>query len=142
MIFIVILIALLIERFFDWGHLRQWSWFAAYQHLIMRRFPKGLSYANLIILLVPLLIIVFLVSYLIKGWAYGLITFLFQLFILLYCLGPKNLWADVFSCINAFSQTDPNLAANKLKATFGITDSNYGPSLQQNFLDNIFIEFN
>ena len=31
MTFIITLIALLIERFFDWNHIRKWRWFLRYQ---------------------------------------------------------------------------------------------------------------
>ena len=49
MTFIVILIALLIERFFDWSHLRYWRWYVAYQRIIMQKIPSVSPYLILIL---------------------------------------------------------------------------------------------
>lgn len=143
MAFIVTLIALLIERFFDWSHLRHWYWYTAYQRFVWKRFPLHSSYNAYLVLavtIIPLLIVVGLIQLLIHGWLYGFINLLFGLFILLYCMGPQNLWADAFSCLNALTQGDVHYAADKLKTSFGITDISYSQSLHRHFLNHIFIE--
>ncbi|RDI38452.1 regulatory signaling modulator protein AmpE [Aquicella lusitana] len=142
MTFIVILIALLIERFFDWSHLRQWSWYHRYENLISERLPGKSPYLTLLLTILPLLIVIAIIDISLKGWLYGFIRLLFHLFILLYCLGPQNLWADAFSCINALTQGDAHFAADKLKTSFGITDTSYSQSLHQHLLNNIFVEAN
>jgi len=142
MTFIVTLIALLIERFFDWGHLRQWRWYAAYQHAMTRRFAGKSPYLALVLTIIPLLILVLLISFFIKGLLYGFVTLLFELLVLIYCLGPQNLWADAFSCVNALVQGDKQLAADKLKSSFGITNGSYSQSLHKHLLNDIFIEAN
>ena len=58
MSFIVHLIALLIERFFDWSHLRQWYWYSTYQRVIMKKIPGKTPYVTLAITIIPLLIVV------------------------------------------------------------------------------------
>lgn len=135
MTFIVSLIALLIERFFDWSHLRHWHWFTRYQKYLALRFEDKSSYLILAISIVPLLIIVLLLEFLLQNTLYGLAELLFQLFILLYCLGPQNLWADTFSCISALGQDKQ--AEEKVKKS---SRSGYSQSLHKHFLNNIFIE--
>ena len=141
MTFIVTFIALLIERFFDWSHLRQWRWYVAYQRLMMQQFSKYSPYFVLVLTIVPILILVVLIEYFIGDWLYGFAKLLFELLVVLYCLGPQNLWADAFSCINALVQGDQQFAQEKLTRSFGITKS-YSQSLHRHFLNDIFIEAN
>jgi AmpE protein len=136
MTFIVTLIALLIERFFDWSHLRRWEWYAGYQRFITQKVTGKSPYLVLAMVMLPLLVGVGIVQFAIKGWVYGLISLLFQLFILLYCLGPRNLWADGFATINAMQQGDAAAAQDKLKHLFGATDT------QHSLLTAMFVEAN
>jgi len=94
MTFIVTFIALLIERFFDWSHIRNWSWYLKLETYVTKKMMNQSPYLILALTILPILIIVALMGFLLKGILYGLITLILQLFILLYCLGPKNLWAD------------------------------------------------
>lgn len=142
MMFIVTLIALLIERFFDWSHLRQWHWYDALQRLIYRRLSGQSAYLVLAINIIPLLIVMGFLEYLLMGWLYGFIRLLFQLFVLLYCLGPQNLWADTYASINALMQGDPQLVTEKMKNTFGITATSDTQTLHRQLVKNIFIEAN
>jgi AmpE protein len=123
MTFIVTLIGLLIERFFDWSHLRHWHWFSVYQAAIANRIPAKSSY--------------------LQDWLYGFVKLIFNVVILIYCLGPKDLWADAFACTTALSQADKEQAAEKLKASFGIEEKgSYTQSLHRHLLNNLFIEAN
>ena len=142
MTFIVILIALLIERFFDWSHLRRWGWYSLYQQKIAHRFSHQSSYLILVLTILPILIIVSIVNFAANDWLYGLIKLLFQLFIFIYCLGPQNLWADTFSCINALTQGDSLAAEEKLKMMFGITEINSPIALPRQLVNHLFIEAN
>lgn len=141
MTFIVSLVALLIERFFDWSHLRRWGWFSNYSRKILARVPGATSYAALAVAILPMLLIVLLLQYVLQGWLYGLLSFFFQLLVLLYCLGPQNLWADAFGTITALSQGDAN-ASDKLKANFDITASGGPAKLHYLLLNGIFIQAN
>jgi AmpE protein len=142
MTFIVTLIALLIERFFDWSHLRKWHWYADYQQAVAKRFPGKSAYFVLAATIIPLLLLVLVVQLMLKHVMFGMMEFLFQLFLFLYCLGPQNLWADTFACINALVQGDINLAAEKLKVSFGVTDNSSTQSLHGQLINNIFIAAN
>lgn len=142
MTFIVTLIALLIERFFDWSHLRRWNWYSAYQLATIKRFVGKSPYFILAITIVPLLLLVLVLQVLLKHSLFGLMEFLFQLFLFLYCLGPQNLWVDTFACINALVQGDAQLAADKLKVSFGVTVAGSKQELHEQLLNHIFIAAN
>lgn len=116
MTFIVTLLALAIERFFDWTNVRHWSWYYAYQNYIVKRLANSAPYLVLAALVIPLVLAVNLVSFLISGWFYGFMTLLFQIAVLLYCLGPHNLWADTLATKTDHYYKDLNqifIAANK-----------------------------
>lgn len=141
MTFIVLFVALLIERFFDWSHLRRWYWFNAYEHFVSQKMAKLPSYLVLALTILPLLIIVALIEWLLDDFLFGLIKLLFQIILLLYCLGPQNLWADIFACTNALEQGDAQNALEKLKSSFGIIVSDTQKPHQE-LLSRIFIESN
>ena len=141
MTFIVTLIALLVERFFDWSHIRRWGWYSSYQQAILKRFSGLNSYAALAAVIVPLLIGTLIVEYLLNNLLYGFASLVFQLALLIYCLGPQNLWADAFSSITGINQGDPT-AAEKLHASFGITNLSDAKSLHRALLDQIFVSAN
>ena len=142
MTFIVTFISLIIERFFDWSHLRGWKWFMSFAHAVKQRFANLSSYYLLAAIILPIFLLTALIGYLLDGVLYGFISLLFELFIFIYCLGPKNLWADGFACINALVQGDPQFAADKLKASFGSSKNSYTQSLHHHLLGNIFVEAN
>lgn len=141
MTFIVVLVALLIERFFDWSHLRHWYWFRALQNAVIHRL-SATAYLILAVTIVPILLIVALIDYATVGLLYGFIKLIFHVVVLIYCLGPQNLWADTFACVNAMTQGDKDFAADKLKHSFGIADLTYSQSVEKHFLHTIFIEAN
>lgn len=142
MTFIVALIALLIERFFDWSHLRIWSWFAACQRFTGSKL--GGKSAELVLAgsVVPLVIGVLIIQYLLRDSLYGVGGLVFDLIVFLYCLGPQNLWADTFACLNALVQGDAKSAADKLKTSFGVTDMSFAQSVHRHFLDSVFAQAN
>lgn len=95
MTFIITLISLAIERFFHWSHLRHWRWFNTYQqwlsHSRVNRLP---SFVLFILALLPFTLLVGLINHFLDGWLYGVLKILFGIAILLYCLGPSNLWVQ------------------------------------------------
>ena len=142
MTFIAILIALVIERFFDWSHLRQWRWFVAYAQIILKKIPGKSPYVLLTVIIVPLLLGVAMVNIALTGFIYGFPKLVFQLFILLFCLGSQNLWADTFACVTALTQGDAAAKADKLKACFGVAEINDAQKCHHEFLNKIFIAAN
>lgn len=142
MTFIVTLTALLIERFFDWSHLRGWQWYDRYQHFIAKRFSQKSKPLILALILLPVVISVYVMEILLQTTLFGLAELVFQLFIFLYCLGPQNLWADTFTCMNALTQGDTQLVSEKLKQSFGITEAQSAHSSHEQLLQHIFIAAN
>lgn len=142
MTFIVSLVALLIERFFDWSHLRKWGWFNSYAHKMLARVPGATSYIGLAVVIVPVLLVVLLLQFILQGWLYGLLSLIFQVLVLLYCLGPQNLWADAFGTITSLTQGDVSFANDKIKASFGMTSEGDVNKLHRLLLDGIFIQAN
>ena len=142
MTFIVILIGLLIERFFDWSHIRQWTWYDTCQRFITQKLSAHSPYLILSISILPLTLVVAIIELSLHGFLYGLISLLFDLFVLLYCFGPRNLWADTFACINALEKGDLNAAVGALKVSFGITSYKDLQNLHRQFLNGIFNESN
>jgi AmpE protein len=143
MTFIVTLVGLLIERFFDWSHLRHWSWYMAYQRAITHKIASKSPYLALAMTIVPVLILVALLDYLLQDWLYGFLRLVFDIVVFIYCLGPKDLWADAFACTTALGQPDADQAAEKIKTSFGVTNNNtYSQSLHKHLLNNLFIEAN
>lgn len=142
MTFIVTLIALLIERFFDWSHLRNWSWFAACQRFAGSKLTG--KTANMVFAgsVLPIVVGVLILQVLLRESLYGVGGLVFDLLVLLYCLGPQNLWADTFACLNALVQGDAKSASDKLKSSFGLTDMSFAQSVHRHFLDSLFAQAN
>lgn len=144
MTFIVSLIALLIERFFDWSHLRNWSWFGGLSRKLLARVPGATSYMALAVAIVPVLLVVLLLQFVMQSWLYGLAGLIFQILLLLYCFGPQNLWADAFGTITSLTQGDAGFASDKVKASFGLNaaDSREPAKLHQLLMNGIFVQAN
>ncbi|VVC75267.1 hypothetical protein AQUSIP_05550 [Aquicella siphonis] len=142
MIFIVTLIALLIERFFDWSHLRRWNWFLGYQRMVSQRAAGMPPYLSLAVTLIPPLFVTVLVQFMLKDALFGFVELLFQLLVFLYCLGPQNLWADTFACVNALVQGDASAAKQKLRAAFGAPQGEDTQTCPDQLLNQVFIAAN
>lgn len=97
MAFIVIFIALVIERFFHWTQLRHWQWFARYQYYLNIRLGNKSNVILLAACILPPVILVALLQNLFSGWGYHIPALIFNLLILIYCLGPNNLWLQMYS---------------------------------------------
>lgn len=132
----VIFLALLIERFFDWSHLRHWHWFFSWEHFVTTRAIANSTYTILIMMMLPPLIAVLLLQVMTANLLYGFARIVFELFILLYTFGPKNLWADAFFT-NVISQT-----AKDTPSENHLANVNHSKSTQLTLLNNLFIAAN
>jgi AmpE protein len=103
--FIITFVALLIERFFDWSHLRQWHWYIALQQTVAKHFSGQSTYFLMSASILPVLLAFLVIHFVLNQFLYGVLDVVFQLFILLYCFGPRNLWADAFASTHAAEQT-------------------------------------
>lgn len=122
MIFLVILVALMLERFFHWHHLRHWRWVYRYEAALTRRLHLPALVVWLITLGLPV-IVVGLIHYLLRHWLYGIPDFIFNVIILLYCLGPENLWVQAYQVLAWLNKNDPD-AATKTQKMFDLPEEN------------------
>lgn len=122
MTFVVTLMALVVERFFDWSHVRGWHWYARYQQAVVKKLPNYSPYIILALTIVPLLALASVAQFLLQDALFGLGELVFQAALFLYCLGPQNFWADTFASMNALVHDDQQLASQKLKTSFGISE--------------------
>lgn len=121
MTFIITLIALVMERFFHWQHFREWRWFLNYERWLGEHSVRLPDALRLVISLTPPLVIVGVLGHLLSGWFYGLFQLIFGVLVLLYCLGPNNLWMQVYSCMDELHKEDPQGALDRAKKYFGVS---------------------
>lgn len=140
MTFIITLISLIIERFFHWRHFRQWHWFNRYQLLIGRHITKWPCWAIWIVFILPLLVVIALVNFLLDNWLYGLPKIIFGVLILVYCMGPENLWVQTVRCINELHNGDTKGAIDCVASSFNIPHPSNSQAFHQALTSAIFIE--
>lgn len=140
MTFIMILVSLVIERFFHWTHLRHWRWFLLYQRWLGHsRVANWSSIFLLIVSVLPPVLLVGGVSFLLSGFLYGIFEIIFGIIILMYCLGPTNLWVQVYTSINELYKDDPSIAIEQVTTAFGISMPDNSQAFHQAFVRAIFI---
>lgn len=143
MTFIITLIALVIERFFHWHHLRHWRWFSQYQQRLSgTRLANWSSFLLLLLCILPFIVLVGFINHLLEGWMYGALKLIFGVIILVYCMGPTNLWLDTFGCIGEFHAEEPKRAIDKAQSTFHINNPNNSQNFHSALTNAIFIEAN
>lgn len=139
MTFIITLIALLMERFFHWHYFREWRWFVKYERWLSEYSVRLPDVLRLVISLTPPLVMVGTISYLLSGIFFGLFELVFGTLVLLYCLGPDNLWVQVYRCIDDFHQEDSQRAIDRAKKSFGITNGHHAQIFHKELVRAIFI---
>lgn len=139
MTFIITLIALVMERFFHWSHLRRWHWFARYQQWLGGRMGSGSSYLLLAMCVLPPVLMVGLVGRLLSGWWYGAFELLFGVLVLLYCLGTENVWAQSYACMSDLHKDDPKIAIDHVNTAFGTGVPENSQAFHQAFVRSIFL---
>lgn len=141
MTFIAILVALIIERFFHWSHLRHWNWFLRYQHFLSVRMGTKANVLIFLAAVLPPVLVFGFVSWLLTGWFYNLFKIIFSVIVLIYCLGPQNLWLQIYNCIRIFKE-NPADALEQIKTDFGVTQVEQPQAFHQAFTRAIFIAAN
>lgn len=140
MIFIVTLISLLTERFFDCSHLRSWKWYGVYQRLVLQRLAMLPPYVALAAAILPFILLVGGMEWILGHLFFGMMNLVFQIAILLYCLGPRNLWADIFACIHSLQKSQEGAEQQLIQLMDVSNDA--ATTLHRRFLDAIFIQSN
>lgn len=138
MTFIITLIALLLERFFHWHHMRHWRWFLNYERILSGKLSSLPPALVLVAIVLPPVLAVGLVQYLVAGWWWGIFEFILGVVVLLYCLGPDNLWVQVYGSMNDLGKEDP-AAIGRIQSTFGVAATDNSTSFHQAFVRGIFL---
>ncbi len=96
MTFLIVLLALILERFFHWHHWRYWRGCTLYERAIGKRLGRYVLSPTLalLVIVIPPLLLIFLLSLGLRDVLGGLIFFVLNAVIVLYCLGSENLWAE------------------------------------------------
>jgi AmpE protein len=139
MIFIITLIALLMERFFHWHHLRHWHWFKRYERWLSARLGHLPAVILFFCNLLPPLMVVGVIGYFSERILYGIPQFIFGVIIILYCLGPENLWLQTYRCINALHRDDPTSAPKEVQASFKVPAIEHSQLFHKKFIHAIFV---
>jgi AmpE protein len=142
MAFIITFIALLIERFFDWSHLRRWRWFEKCLAWLGKRFGAWPAYLIFAIAILPPVLIVGTVNHCLAGHLYGVLKLLFGVLVLMYCLGPVNFWAEAYTCISTLRADDMQSAMDRAKKSFGVTVFDNAQVFHRAFTNALFSEAN
>lgn len=142
MVFIAILLALSLERFFNWGHLRSWQWFDRYCQLLNPYVERLSPSLRLIAWIAPIVFSVGIIEFIFSGWMYGFPYFLFDFVVLLYCFGPTNFWARLYDCLQAMQQGDAQLVDTRIKTAFPYIATPSSQALHQALVRAIFVEGN
>jgi len=129
MTFIITLIAWILERFFHWHHLKRWQWFSHYEKWLSVYIKTWPPYLQLLISVLPPLIVVGFINVLLAGFLYGILKFIFGVFVLLYCLGPENLWVEVYQKIEENQKNEKSPV-------------DHGEDFHEKFVRSIFIKAN
>lgn len=132
--FITVFITLLIERFFDWSHIRKWSWYATLEKVVALKLTHVSPYMVVVATIVPLVLGLIIVNWLFGHILYGLLYPVLQVVGLLYCYGPRNLWVDAFAAINS--------SGKGMVTGFNISASHSPQAMQQQVLNQIFVTAN
>lgn len=138
MTFIVLLIALLVERFFDFAHLRDWFWMPKLEALVKKYLKTEAPWAVFAANVVPLVLVVMIVNAILLKTLYGFPGLVFDVVVLLYCFGPRNFWADAFGCINALV-TNPSAAVETCRQAFDVDANLDAGERYRGLLDRFFI---
>lgn len=142
MTFIITLISLLIERFFDWNHIRQWRWFGSYQRWLGVRFAALQPYVLLAICVLPPVIIIAVINHLLGHLLFGLLKIGFGILVVVYCFGPTNFWAQFYTCLATRQKEDLPAACEKAQELFGIDMPANAQGYHRAFTGALFIQAN
>lgn len=142
---IIILLALALERLISAGtYLHRFSWFDGYLHSIGKLLGnigllKGIP--GVILAILPCLIVVGIVYYGLGFLLFHIVGFIIALFILLYCLGPVDLYAQLKTYL---AESGQNYPAEGMLANLDtlIKNSGVNVTLPRAITQGILVQFN
>jgi len=142
MIFLSAVISLLMERFFHWNQVRQWQWFLGYQSWMGSKISHLNPALILAMTVLPFVFVTGIVGLFLSNCWHGIGYLIFSTIILFYCLGPQNLWAQAYQCLNELNKEDPREALESVQKAFGIALPENSQAFHQVFLRALFVAAN
>lgn len=116
---VIILICLGLERYFSIGErLKRFAWFENYLTQLRRLAPQEIfwnGWAGVALICLPPVLALAAVYHLFAGWLFGLVGLMVSVFVLLYCLGPDDLYHQLSAYFAAVDAEDKE-QENALKA--------------------------
>lgn len=110
-LFLVLVVALLVERFFNCSQLRSWNWVLKYHDLIDKRFGGKNSVVIVLIMLVPVALLISIIEFNLRLWFYGVLGIVFEFLVLLYCIGPRSAFQDIETLKNLSPNQESDINA-------------------------------
>lgn len=115
MTLISILVCLALERWSSiWQKLRQHNWLVCYAVFIQRYFKTAAvigSWPGLLVMLIPLVVVTALIQIGLWHIWYGILGWIFNTLVLLYCLGSHQLYEIICKCWDKSAATSDATAA-------------------------------
>ena len=117
---LTIIICLVLERYLNLGaNLPRYPWFDAYLNLLRdwlkpEFFWRG--WISVVTIMLPVLLIVGLVCLITHHWMFGIVWLVLDVVILLYCLGPDDLYHQMQAYTEAGSDDDSKKATTVTQA--------------------------
>lgn len=120
---VIILICLGLERYASIGSLLQrFTWFGSYVTWLRRTLTSESLWRGMLgvsVVIAPILIIFAIIYFTVNDWLYGMLGFLISVFILLYCLGPNDLYHQLQQYFSAVDNKDLEQQAALQKSFLG-----------------------
>lgn len=112
MVFIVIVLCLLSERFLlHRGAVNRFDWFLSYAHTIITNTKIPTTGVRLAVIVLPFLLICWFLLLIFNYFLFGLVAFILNIAILIYCIGPENPFYTAEKPIILLNE-DPNIDSN------------------------------
>lgn len=149
---IAILLVLGLERFLSLGqYLKRFSWFEGYLDKLQPTLEKTAGWGKplqLALVILPLPLIVALIMWLLGFVVYDVMGFIVSVFVLLYCLGPDDLFEQVHRYTTACESLDLEEVKQTGMQIHGAEHANAsatseeGESNHRNIAEAIFVQSN
>lgn len=121
--------------------LPKFNWFEQYVNMLSNFLSKPFALGNLwgiAFVVAPILIIVGIINFVLSGWIFSLIEFLFSLIILLYCLRAENLKAQLNEYFGALEADDLVKAGHAAKEFLGRSVPNDAAGMARAVTQGVF----
>jgi membrane protein required for beta-lactamase induction len=106
--FIVMLLALAIERYFNWSWVRNWQWYDSYCHAMARLLQRLFGSWQAMLSIVPPVLLIAVLQYFLGVWQI-IAYFLFSWVVLWVCIGPGNLFNHIYMLILGCARSEDTL---------------------------------